>query len=199
MTKRGMCTGPALPKGLSPKGTLPKSTKGTAPNRKERMLKYKTFAAAFSYPQNGFFTFFPALLPQKEGLISEYDQLFRAGRVWLYAAEYTAENEFQRANSLADIMGFYRAFGLEPDKERPDSLPSELEFMHYLIFKEMHAPDRGKSLVCRDAQKKFFKAHLYPGAKKIAEAIIQKAKINFYREVAKGLIEFLEAEEGILK
>lgn len=161
---------------------------------KERMLKYKTFSAAFSYPDNVFFTFFPGLLAQKDNLISEYDQLFRAGRVWLYETEHTAENEFQRAHSLSDIMGFYQAFGLEPNKERPDSLSSELEFMHYLIFKEMNAPGEEKSLLCRDVQKKFFQEHLYPAAKKITGAIIQKSKINFYRETAKGLLEFLESE-----
>lgn len=199
MTKRGMYTDLASPKGLSPQKANAKETKGTVPRIKERMLKYKTFAVAFSYPDNGFLTFFPALLKEKDRLISEYDRLFRAGEVWLYAAEYIAENEFQRSQCLADIMGFYQAFGLEPDKERPDSLPSEFEFMHYLIFKEMNAPAKEKSLLCRDAQKKFFQEHLYPAAKRIARAIMQKTKINFYREVAKDLLEFLASEEEIFK
>ena len=79
------------------------------------MLKYKMLAEAFSYPK-------------EEGLQLEYDRLFRQGEVWLYGLEYAIENEFQRAQGLADINGFYRAFGLETDKERPDSLVCELEF-----------------------------------------------------------------------
>ena len=152
----------------------------------ERMLKYKMLAEAFSYPK-------------EEGLQLEYDRLFRQGEVWLYGLEYAIENEFQRAQGLADINGFYRAFGLETDKERPDSLVCELEFMHYLVFKELNAPDKEKAWVCYDAQKKFFSAYLLPAAKSITEKILERTQDKFYRNNAQELLMFLEKESEALK
>lgn len=165
---------------------------------RKRILKYRTLAMAFCYPDDSFFVFFPQLSSKKEYLLSEYDRLFRASEVWLYGTEYLAENEFQRVNLLADISGFYRAFGLEPDRDRPDLLASELEFMYYLILKRLHAFENGereKALICLDAQKKFFTEHLCPAATKIAEAIISQGQNNFYIGIADELLEFLESEK----
>lgn len=167
--------------------------------RQERMLKYKTFSVAFSYPDDNFFSFFPILISEKEKLHLEYDRLFRSNGIWLYSTEYTAENEFQRARGLADISGFYKAFGLEPNKDRPDALASELEFMHYLIYKELNAPDKEKALICFSAQKKFFAEHLLPSAKKMAQTIIAQGKNNFYKGCAQDMLIFLESEEIFLK
>ena len=164
---------------------------------KQRMLQYKTFAVAFSYPDNNLFEFFPQFLPEKDNLQLEYDRFFRSSEVWLYGCEYSAENEFQRAQSLSDINGFYRAFGLETDKDRPDSLPCELEFMHYLILKELNAPNQDKVSICFDAQKKFFKEHLYPSAEKIAQKIISLTRDGFYCKAGKDLLKFLESEKNI--
>ena len=158
----------------------------------ERLLKYKELAMAFSYPE-------------KEELRLEYDRLFRLSEIWLYGAEYTAENEFQRANELSDISGFYRAFGLQVDKERPDALSCELEFMHYLIYKELYCLKKNlskaqvKAKICQDAQKKFFKTHLYPAAKKIVEKVILASKNGFYGELAQSLSAFLESEEKFFR
>lgn len=148
----------------------------------ERLLAYKALSAAFSYPK-------------KEGLKIEYDRLFRSNEIWLYGAEYLAENEFQRAHMLSDIMGFYKAFGLDIENNRPDSLEAELEFMHYLIFKEINAPDTEKASICRDAQNKFFNEHLYPAGKKIAERIIPLSKNKFYTNAGRKLSGFLESEK----
>lgn len=197
--KSSMCIDSALHnKGLSP--TCPERSrgKGTVPY-KERMVWYKTFAAAFSYPDDNFLKCFPQVLPQKGDLLLEYDRLFRSGEIWLYGCEYTAENEFQRAQILADINGFYKAFGLETDRDRPDSLPCELEFMHYLIYKQMNAPDKEKAFTCFSAQKKFFVEHLLPSARKMLDALLAKSKNNFYREIAQNLLAFLANEEEFLK
>lgn len=173
---------------------------------KERMLEYKAFAMAFSYPDDGLIEVFPELSSKKEDMISEYDRLFRASEVWLYGTEYLSMNEVQRSRSLADIMGFYRAFGLEPDTDRPDSLSCELEFMHYLILKGIHAANSGdgadakeKADICLDAQRKFFTEHLHPAAEKIAEAIMSKSSNDFYVNISKEMLEFLESEKKLLE
>ena len=164
----------------------------------ERLFAYKMFSAVFNYPGDTFLSFFPE--ENKERLLAEYDLLFRASEIWLYTVEYMAENEFQRVNYLADISGFYRAFGLETDKERPDFLNVELEFMHFLIFKQMYAlsskigSPKEKAAICQDAQEKFFNTYLYPGAKKIAEKIISQGEAGFYKRKAVEMLEFLESE-----
>lgn len=167
---------------------------------KERIHMYKIFAVAFSYPDNKLNDFFSLTAREKKELISEYDRLFRASNIWLYGTEYVALNEFQRVQYLSDIMGFYKAFGVEPDKDRPDSLNIEFEFMHYLVFKRLCAlknNSEDNAFVCLDAQKKFFNEHLYPAAKKIGEAIISKSKNKFYVEIANIMLEFLESEKKL--
>lgn len=172
---------------------------------KARMLKYKTLAAAFSYPDDNFFKFFPQTLAKRQELAAEYDRLFRLSEIWLYTTEYVSKNEFQRAEYLSDIVGFYRAFALERDKDRPDSLVTELEFMYYLIFKSLYAiqgngADKDeKVFVCIDAQKKFFTEHLSFAAEEIARRIISQTKNNFYREIAQDILEFMKAEERYLQ
>jgi TorA maturation chaperone TorD len=167
----------------------------------ERMFTYKVWAAAFSYPDDAFFAHLPELAAERRSLVSEYDRLFRAGLVWLYGAEHLVKNEFQRANLLSDIMGFYTAFGLEPDLERPDSITCEMDFMHYLIFKRQRL-DAGaagdgseeKVEVCRDAERKFFVEHLEPGATAIAREILANTTHPFYKQAAEGLLDFLSRE-----
>jgi TorA maturation chaperone TorD len=165
------------------------------------MLAYRTWAAAFSYPDDAFFAHLPELAEQRQSLVSEYDRLFRTGLVWLYGAEHLVKNEFQRANLLSDIMGFYTAFGLEPDLERPDSIACEMDFMHYLILKRdrlaspVSADDaQDKAEVCKDAEKKFFVEHLEPAATPIAREILAQTNHPFYKQAAEGVLEFLSCE-----
>jgi len=167
----------------------------------ERMLAYRTWAAVFSYPDDAFFTHLPELAEQRQSLVSEYDRLFRTGLVWLYGAEHLVKNEFQRANLLSDIMGFYTAFGLEPDLERPDSITCEMDFMHYLIFKRDRLDSRAgaddaqdKADICRDAEKKFFVEHLEPAATPIAREILAQTNHPFYKQAVEGVLGFLSCE-----
>lgn len=164
----------------------------------KRMHTYKMLSVAFSYPDKDFFEFFPELMPEKESLIREYDRLFRVKEIWLYGAEYTSEHEFQKSNNLSDISGFYKAFGLEIDNDRPDSLEAELEFMHYLIFKEIKAPDKEKAQICADARRKFFAEHLIPMAKAIAQKIIAETENDFYKTAAGEILEFFAEEEKLI-
>ena len=177
------------------------STESVSPE-KVRMVTYKAFSQAFAYPDENFFSVYPDLSDKKAILYQEYDRLFRVCEIWLSGAEHLANHDFQRVNLLSDIMGFYRAFGVEPKDDRPDSLTNELEFMHYLIFKEMRArdvnKDREKSGLCLDAQKKFFINHLYPAAKKIAESILAATDNSFYKEMSEDFLEFLEQEKIVL-
>lgn len=80
-----------------------------------------------------------------------------------YEGPYLTTNLFQETDALADVAGFYRAFGVDAAQERADHIALELEFVHLLSFKEGHARrHRGAAevAVCADAQAAFLRAHL---------------------------------------
>jgi putative dimethyl sulfoxide reductase chaperone len=82
-----------------------------------------------------------------------------------YGADYLASHIFMKAQSLADVAGFYRAFGVgvRAGSERPDHISAELEFMGYLCFKEAYAADHGRPealAVTVAAQRRFLSEHL---------------------------------------
>jgi DMSO reductase family type II enzyme chaperone len=113
-------------------------------------------------------------------LHSAYVELFghlRAGPCPPYETEYTSSHDFVKNNDLADLMGFYRAFGLDlAGGERPDYIGVELEFLHVLALKEAIAHQQGKAegvAVCLDAQKKFLSDHLGRWAEVFATQLSQ--------------------------
>ncbi|HLN61376.1 MAG TPA: molecular chaperone TorD family protein [Symbiobacteriaceae bacterium] len=100
-------------------------------------------------------------------LEQEYQALF-GGQVPAcppYETEYTASHVWMQTQQMADIAGFYRAFGVDGQAtgERVDYLTTELEFMYMLCVKEGIAEEEGRAeavWVCRDAQGKFLQEHL---------------------------------------
>ncbi len=66
--------------------------------------------------------------------------------------------------ALADLVGFYKAFGLENAGDLTvDHFSVETEFMAHLILKEAYATSRGNGEmeeIIRDAEKKFLRDHL---------------------------------------
>ncbi len=79
-----------------------------------------------------------------------------------YELEYRTAEVFQQAQTLADISGFYRAFGFEaggPLVERADHVVAEWEFLAILSLKESLAPSDEDAECCRVAQKTFLAEH----------------------------------------
>ncbi|MCS6827683.1 MAG: molecular chaperone TorD family protein [Caldilinea sp.] len=109
----------------------------------------------------------PALQPMPlEALQTAYLCAFGAAGSLCYETEYGLPHEYRQAQELADIAGFYRAFGFTLGgavRERPDHLAVELEFMHVLALTEAHALLTGAAEqvdLCIDAQAKFLGDHL---------------------------------------
>ncbi|MCH8801564.1 MAG: molecular chaperone TorD family protein [Chloroflexi bacterium] len=99
----------------------------------------------------------------------------------LYEAEYANAEVFQKSGSLADLNGFYAAFGVKPNpelKDRLDHIGVELEFMQLLTIKEAYAHLNGhgsdKAAVCRQAQANFLANHLAHWVKTLARRLSQK-------------------------
>lgn len=114
-----------------------------------------------------------------------------------YETEFSNTHVFQRAQQMADIAGFYRAFGLEPSSEgeRVDHIAAELEFMHFLACKEAHtAEDPARLELCRDAQRKFLTEHLGRWTGIFAQLVARTTAEEFYVELTRLLDGFVTAD-----
>jgi TorA maturation chaperone TorD len=123
-----------------------------------------------------------------------------------YETEYHPTQEiFGRAQQMADVAGFYRAFGIEPSRsspERPDHLGLELEFMAFLLLKERLAltaldrdPEAGeRASVCDRARCDFFRDHLAWWVPAFAAGLRRKARGGYPRALADVLAAWVPAE-----
>lgn len=83
----------------------------------------------------------------------------------LFETAYFGTDPQQQTQRMADVAGFYRAFGVDSagSDTRPDDLSVELEFMSYLCRKEAYALDHSgppRVAQVRKAQRIFFEDHL---------------------------------------
>ena len=122
-----------------------------------------------------------------------------------YDTEYGAAHIFQKTQMLADIAGFYRAFGLEtaPDlHERVDHVSVELEFMRFLCLKEFYALEQGHSAErlaqCREAQAKFLGEHVGRWAPGFARRLRELAGEGYYARMGELTDAFLTGELAAL-
>jgi TorA maturation chaperone TorD len=105
-----------------------------------------------------------------------------------------------RAAQLADVAGFYAAFGLTPGAARPDCedhIAAELEFMSALALKEGYLLAEGEAEgveVTRRAQKSFLSEHLARWAETLAETLRASSTLPYYSALA-GLLAAWVSEE----
>ncbi|MDR7522886.1 MAG: molecular chaperone TorD family protein [Armatimonadota bacterium] len=121
----------------------------------------------------------------------------------LYEAQYIPGGIFPQAQCLADVAGFYRAFGVEVDegaRERPDHVSLELEFMHVLAYREAYARVHhgpGEVALLQDAQRAFLRDHLARWVPSFARLVAQRAG-GPYRSLASALAAWVTAEAEAL-
>lgn len=117
-----------------------------------------------------------------------------------YECPYVTTNLFQESDTLADIAGFYRAFGVEPRAhraERHDHIAIELEFMYLLTVKEARAQERvmdAEAEICRDAQRSFLSAHLGRWGARFFELLGGPDASHYYAAIARAGAGFLRFE-----
>jgi nitrate reductase assembly molybdenum cofactor insertion protein NarJ len=144
---------------------------------------YRFLTDALIYPQYNWLEHLAALnrilhdlgLPELElsanqvdlpSLQSEHRRIFGLTGSLCYETEFGLPHEFRQVQELADITGFYQAFGFTMGgnvRERPDHISVEIEFMYLLALKEAYATVNGTKEqleICIDAQKAFLKEHL---------------------------------------
>lgn len=144
-----------------------------------------------------------------DDLLTEYDRTF--GLVFTpecppYETEYCPNSEpFFRAQQMADVAGFYRAFGLDvasSQPERPDHITLELEFMGLLLTKERLTAASDNAFadehaeICRNTQAKFFNDHVAWWMPSFASGLRRKAAKGPYAAIAGVLAAFLPMERS---
>jgi len=123
-----------------------------------------------------------------------------------HEADYVPEKQvFQQSHALADVSGFYRAFGLTPSRrfpERHDHISAELEFMSCLVALERKADESDepeRAALCRDAERRFLEEHLAWWVPTFARLLsIEAGPNSYYSAVAALLAALIPAERGLL-
>jgi TorA maturation chaperone TorD len=130
-----------------------------------------------------------------------------------YEVQYCPQTfSVYRSQRLADVAGFYHAFGVEPGRdapERADHIASELEFLAWLVSKERHARSQEgdewteRARICRDAQRDFVTEHMAWWVPAFAQALAERARSldprpALHEALAEALAAFVPVERAIL-
>ena len=121
-----------------------------------------------------------------------------------YETLFGNDHVFGQSYTMGDIAGFYSAFGLQLSQdlhERLDHLSVELEFVHYLAYKESYAilhdgPEKLQTVV--DAEKKFVKEHVGRWVPLFSGMLKKKADFGFYKILAEFTADWIAFEVGYL-
>jgi DMSO reductase family type II enzyme chaperone len=139
----------------------------------------------------------------KKDLLVDYSALFIgpfALRAAPYGSVYLDPEGLLMGNSTIDAVKTYRKSGVEMDKDQkdmPDHISVELEFMYYLLAKEMEAEaaaDKENTDRYRQAREDFMRRHLGAWVLKFTDKMKEGAKTGFYRGLAECTSAFLKQE-----
>lgn len=107
-----------------------------------------------------------------------------------------------RKKVMEEVLRFYNFFDLGLSQERrelPDHITAELEFMHFLSFKETEAIekslDRGSYI---RAQRDFLQRHLSQWLPKLHKRVKEKASLPFFVHLTFLLKEFINQDQAYL-
>jgi putative dimethyl sulfoxide reductase chaperone len=118
-----------------------------------------------------------------------------------YEMYFSGSHIWQQTQDLADISGFYKAYGIEMAEgeisSRWDHVAVELEFLHFLTYKlayaiENHGEEEQES--CLEAKKKFLNAHIGRWIQAFSRAVWKKSPEKFYRQATKLANSFVHIE-----
>ncbi|OFW00035.1 MAG: hypothetical protein A3F68_08045 [Acidobacteria bacterium RIFCSPLOWO2_12_FULL_54_10] len=122
------------------------------------------------------------------------------GLVCPYETEYGQQGIFAQPRQLSAVLGYYIAFGLtncEQERERPDHISCELEFMEFLARKEAYAlesNDEEMRAETRKAVRLFLKDHLGRFGRSFARLLREQDPKSFHGKLGDVLLAFLSLE-----
>lgn len=139
---------------------------------------------------------------------SDYIDIFDRGKSEnsLYETEYGKERVMAKTNELADLSGFYQAFGLDNNSnevvhDMPDHVSVELEFYSYLLLKQLFLEENniqeGIEIVL-EGRKKFLNDHLGRFVKSIS---LRPGVLNndYFSKIFNWLDSFIDHECNLLE
>jgi TorA maturation chaperone TorD len=136
-----------------------------------------------------------------EAIRDEYFRLFVKGEAPPYGTSYDAlPSSAPRSASpqqLADVAGFYSAFGFQVARDRPDHLAAELEYVALLCVKEAFArlSQQGEgAAVCAEARGKFLGEHLAPWLPSFRQQVHGSARHPYFASLAALVTSLVEAD-----
>ena len=120
-----------------------------------------------------------------------------------YALEHLKNKDlFFQTQKLADLNGFYKAFGLEVESiERADHISTQTEFLSFLLLKQCLAEkDRlsEEKEICEKAFSDFQRDHFLDWVEMFAKNLTAHIDSDFYLLAGEFLSEFLKIEKSQL-
>ncbi len=115
-----------------------------------------------------------------------------------YGSVYMEPDRRIMGNSTMDVINRYRQSGLavaEDFKDAPDHIAAELEFMHFLIYKEIEATNEGDdrgvytNLI---SQQSFLTDHLGAWVSEFVGKVMENANTTFYQNLARATETFIK-------
>jgi putative dimethyl sulfoxide reductase chaperone len=116
-----------------------------------------------------------------------------------YEGAYGVPQLGGKAMQLADIAGFYVAFGMTtgPQCDADDHIGAELEFMASLALKEAWAEghrETARATIAKDAERAFLDDHLARWGEAFAARLLELAPRGLYAAAARLLTEWVREE-----
>ena len=105
----------------------------------------------------------PEALPEPAQLAGRWVRWFDLGRVAPYEGSNVPATVGGITPRLADIAGFYRAFGMAVTGDRPDHVVAELEFLAVTLLAEAEAAEDGdleRADIAARATRSFLRDHI---------------------------------------
>jgi len=131
---------------------------------------------------------------------SEYIRLFDVGAAGPPCPLYGGVHVGDRMKVMEDATRFYNYFGLRLAgelRELPDHITTELEFLHYLTFREAQVRQQGQdpSSLLR-AERDFLARHLCRWVPRLQARLAKQDTLPFFPALVQLALEFFEADRG---
>jgi DMSO reductase family type II enzyme chaperone len=132
---------------------------------------------------------------EEDDLAVEYTRLFDVGASGPPCPLYGGLYGGARMKTMEEAVRFYNHFGLtlsDSPREMPDHITTELEFLHFLAFREAEALQSGSDpSPFQRAQRDFAARHPGRWIPKLRERLEGQEPMPFFRELVSQLDRFL--------